>query len=381
VNDPISKFRTAARGLRKFDDGAVRLSVVNSTADPVGFLEDTVPIESHESVEGMRDHLLEKVTGAREHPSGCVVAERGDGDRTVLLNSHMDTVAPHVPYRREDGVVHGRGACDAKGPLAAAVAAYERFEATDDRTVRLVVSPDEETLSRGLHDYLSEEGADDVDLAVVGEPTSLDVCTAAKGRFEATVKLRGESAHAASGGGRNAVSCAAEAVRRLESLEPSRDELLGESRLTVTRIEGGEAANRVPERATLTLDRRPVPPESADGFVSLVEDALDGIDCGYDVRLADRPTPFLEPFRTDEEGADVRRFRDAVAEAVGAARVRPFGAACEASYIAEHAPVVVFGPGAIQEEDGTPVAHSEREYVRTDEVREAADALTRFVNS
>lgn len=352
---------------------------MNEAVDPVEFLEEAVPIESHEAVEEMRRYLLQKVTGATEHPSGCVVAERGEGDETVILNTHMDTVAPHVAYERDDGVIRGRGACDAKGPLTAMVAAYERFTAADDRTVRLVVSPDEETLSRGLHEYLNDGPSGD--FAVVGEPTELDLCTAAKGRFEATVELRGESAHAASGGGRNAVSCAAEAVRRLENVEQSSDELLGEARLTVTRVEGGEAANRVPERATLTLDRRPVPPESADDFVALVEETLEGVECEYDVNLADRPTPFLEAFRTDEDDGNVRRLRDAVEEVADETRFRPFGAATEASYLADRMPVVVFGPGAISEEDGTPVAHSEREYVRTEEVRAAADALTRFLNS
>lgn len=352
--------------------------------NPVAFLEDTVPIESHESVERMRDYLLENVTGATEHASDCVVAEKGEGEKgneTVVLNTHMDTVAPHVPYERDDGVVRGRGACDAKGPLAAMVSAYESFDTTEsDRCVRLVVSPDEETLSRGLHEYLRDEGGD-FEFAVVGEPTSLDVCTAAKGRFEATVEFVGESAHAASGGGTSAVSCAAGAVHRLEEIEPDIDELLGESRLTVTRFEGGEASNRVPERATLTLDRRPVPTETAEEFVALVNETLEGVGCDYEVRLADRPTPFLEAFRTDEEDTHVREFVDAV-EGVGVdTRVRPFEAATEASYLAAHAPVVVFGPGAIQEEEGKPVAHSEREYVGTEEVRKAADTLTRFLNA
>ena len=361
--------------------------------NPVAFLEETVPIESHESVEEMRDYLLENLTGATEHPSGCVVAEKGakEGDSgTVLLNTHMDTVAPHVPYGRDEGVVRGRGACDAKGPLAAMVSAYESFDTTEsDRAVRLVVSPDEETASQGINDYLSSEDAviKDVDFAVVGEPTELDLCTAAKGRFEATVVFHGESAHAASGDGKNAVSYASEAVRRLEALEPSYDEVLGESRLTVTRFEGGESANQVPERARVTLDRRPVPPETEEEFVEKVEEALEGIGCEYEVILPDSPSPESAAFRTDEENAHVQRLGDCVEEAVSGTEedaeveVRPFGAACEASYIASYTPVVVFGPGAISEDDGTPVAHSEREYVRTDEVRKAADALTRFLNA
>jgi len=359
-----------------------RKRVSSMNPDPVAFLEETVPIESHESVEAMRDYLVENVTGATTHESGCVVAEKGakDDNETVVFNTHMDTVAPHLQYERDEGLIRGRGACDAKGPLAAMVSAYESFDAADsDRTARLVVSPDEETLSHGLHDYLRAED-DGIDFAVVGEPTSLDVCTAAKGRFEATVEFVGESAHAASGDGTNAVSCASEAVRRLDAVESDHDEILDESRLTVTLFEGGEASNRVPERATLTLDRRPLPPETAEGFVTLVDETLDGIDCDYEIRLAERPTPFLEAFRTDEGDTHVQEFVEAVERAGGEPRVRAFEAATEASYLAQHAPVVVFGPGAISEDDGTPVAHSEREYVKTDEVRRAADALTQFLN-
>jgi len=348
--------------------------------DPVAFLEETVRIESHDGVERMRDYLVESLTGATVHTSGCVVAEKegSEGAPTFVLNTHMDTVAPHVPYERDEGVVRGRGSCDAKGPLAAMVSAFEN--AGTDATVRLVVSPDEETTSQGLDDYLEEEGGSDLaDFAVVGEPTELNICTAAKGRFEATVVFHGESAHAASGGGKNAVSCASEAVRRLESLKPSHDEVLGESRLTVTRVEGGESANQVPEKATITLDRRPVPPETEEGFVRLVEDALKGIDCEYEVCLPDHPSPESAAFRTDEENENVRRLRRCVEEVVDHkdTQLRPFGAACEASYIAGYSPVVVFGPGAI--DDGEPVAHSEREYVRVEEVRGAAEALTRFL--
>lgn len=348
----------------------------------MSFLEETVPIQSHDGVESMREYLVGNVTGASVHESGCVVAEKGDGKggSTVVFNTHMDTVAPHVPYERGEGVIRGRGSSDPKGSLAAMVSAFERAE--PEGTVRLVVSPDEETTSQGLYDYLEEETEGKggfADFVIVGEPTELDLCIGAKGRFQATVEFHGESAHAASGGGKNAVSSASEGVKRLERLEPDYDGFLGESRLTVTRIEGGESANQVPERATITLDRRPVPPETQRGFVSLIEDTLDGVECSHEVRLADRPTPFLGPFRTKENDKNTERLRKAVEEVVGSAELRPFGAATEASYLTEYAPVVVFGPGSI--DDGEPVAHSEREYVRTGEVRRAADVLTNFLET
>lgn len=347
-----------------------------SSLDPVGFLEDTVRIPSHESIEEIRGYLLDHVRNAEIHDSGCVVASKGSGEPKLLLNTHMDVVSPHIEYRRRDDVIMGRGACDAKASLAVMATAFNEVEPTG--TVELVVSPDEETSSVGLYEYVG--GGIDASMAVVGEPTGLDICTAARGRYEVEVDFRGESAHAASGTGINAVSCAAEAVQRLESMENMTDPVLGESTLTVTRISGGGASNQVPDKASLFIDRRSVPPESQHDFLDKVKQELNGLECGVEARFSTRPTPFLEAFRTDEDEEVVQALYGAVEEAVGEPEIRAFDAATEASYIAREVPTVVWGPGAISE-DGEPVAHSEREYVSVEEVKGARDALTSFIDA
>lgn len=345
--------------------------------DPVELLEDLVRIPSHEDVDEIRDSVLDRVDDASTHPSGCVVASKGEGEPHVLLNTHMDVVPPHIPYSRDGDMIRGRGACDAKGSLAAMAAAYHRVEPSEGG-VSLVVSPDEETTSEGLYSYV--ESGVDASMAVVGEPTGLDVCTAARGRYEVEVEFHGEAAHAASGAGKNAVSCAARAVRRLEAMEPMHDDLLGESRLTVTRLEGGGASNQVPEHASLFVDRRSVPPETQDEFLDKVRGELEGLDCTTDARFSDRPTPFLEAFRTSEDETVVQELSTAAESVAGEAHVRAFDAATEASYLAEEMPVVVFGPGRISE-DGEPVAHSDREYVAVEEVRQASSVLEEFLRS
>ncbi len=340
--------------------------------------EDLVRTPSHDSVDDVRELLLDEIDGAEADGSGCVVASKGGGDPHVVLNTHMDAVTPHVPFERDGDVVRGRGACDAKASLSAMATAFDAVE--PGCTVELVVSPDEETTSEGLYDYL--QGFDDGhpgDFSVVGEPTELDVCTAARGRFEVVVEFTGEAAHAASGGGVNAVSCAAEAVRRLKGMEPMDDDLLGESSLTVTRLEGGGAGNQVPAEASLFVDRRSVPPETAEEFRLKAEEMLRDLDCEVSVGFSERPTPFLEAFRTPEDDGFVQALVDAVDGEGCDPGVRPFGAATEASYLAEEMPVAVFGPGAI--DDGEPVAHAEREYVQLEEVRRATSALTSFLTS
>jgi acetylornithine deacetylase/succinyl-diaminopimelate desuccinylase-like protein len=353
-----------------------------SAFDTVGFHERAVRTASHEDVTEMRALLFETLedhgTEPRVDDAGNVLASRGDGNGPHLaLNTHIDTVPPHVEYARDGDVASGRGACDAKGPLAALLDAFLACDPGNGR-VTLAVTPDEETISTGA------AALDlDADGYIVGEPTGLDVCTAARGRFEGTVSLSGVAAHAAEPeSGVNAVAALAPLFRAVETFDdeygPGEHEQLGGPTLTVTTVEGGEATNQVPAECRFTLDRRSVPPETADGFAAEITEHLRAHAperVGVEFALKDRPTPFLEAWATDPDAPLARRL---VEESGGVAR--PFTAATEASYFAEDAPTVVFGPGVLADEEGA-VAHAEREYVKLSEVEEAAAAVRRTLDA
>jgi acetylornithine deacetylase len=389
--------------------------------DPIDFLERAVATPSHDDPGAMRELLVETLAAADADPTvddaGTVLASRGRGDPHLVVNTHLDTVAPHVPLARtaeppgpggDDGpvptaadgdVLRGRGACDAKGPLAAIVAAF--LAADPAGRLTLAVTPDEELLSTGAHALVERDDSPlaTADGVIVGEPTGLDVCTAARGRYEATVELRGEPAHAASDAGANAVGAAATAIRAIERYDEvagtAAHDQLGAPSLTVTGIDGGEASNRTPATCRLTVDRRPVPPETAaefrDGLAAHLRERV-GDRFEVDVTLADRPTPFLSAFATDPDEPLVGRLAAAARDAatagdadaptadVDAGEVRPFGAATEAAYFADLAPTVVFGPGDLADDLGA-VAHAEREYVRAAAVRAATRALTRALSA
>ncbi|SEH39511.1 acetylornithine deacetylase [Halopenitus malekzadehii] len=404
--------------------------------DPIAFLETAVRHPSHEDVGEMREFLLETLAEhgieARVDDAGNVLASKPSIDPDtgphVVCNTHIDTVTPHIPFERdpdatvegESGVdvIRGRGSCDAKGPLAALLVG---FLATDpDRgRLTLAITPDEEVHSLGaaaLTGGLEGTGDElDGDLYIVGEPTGLDVCTAAKGRFEGTIELSGETAHAAEDEGTNAVAAAEGAlgaVREFDADRPSHDQL-GPARLTPTVIDGGGATNQVPDRCAIVVDRRSIPPETAAGFrESLANDIRAAVpdDVGVAFELTDRESPFLEAFSTDPDHEFVRLLADAidaarpaggdtsagedtpadededahgVQDAPAAVRdrggaVRPFSAATEASYFSP-APTVVFGPGDLADAEGA-VAHADREYVRVREVEWAGDAVTRTLS-
>lgn len=391
-----------------------------SDFDPVSFLEDAVRIPSHESVDEMREFVVDRLDRRDADPEvvagGCVLAEKRSARPAagphLVLNTHLDTVAPHVPFERGEAraderggnasdaadesdaadAIRGRGSCDAKGPLAALLAGFLATE-PDRGRLTLALTPDEEALSLGAAALTGRlPGADDRldgDLFLVGEPTGLDACTAAKGRFQATVELSGTAAHAAEFAGANAVAAAEDALAAIRTFDAGADAhpQLGPPKLTPTVIEGGTATNQVPADCAITVDRRSVPPESAEGFRSSLAEAVresladapgdrDGVDA--DVALTDRESPFLEAFATDPDHDLVEAVAAGARNAVDAVGlpsdrggdVRPFGAATEASYFAP-APTVVFGPGDLADESGA-VAHAEREYVRVREVEAAA---------
>lgn len=351
--------------------------------DPPSLLADLVRIESHQTVDTVREYLVDTVEDARIHDeSGCVVASKGPDDASphVFLNSHMDVVPPHLSFREEDGVIHGRGACDAKGCLTTMIRAFERVDPESGR-VTLVVSPDEETYSEGLYDFLALEG-DTGDFAINGEPTGLDVCDAARGSLKYIVELSGSAAHAGTReSGRSAVSCAAQAVQRLESMDQMNHPYLGESSQTVSWIEGGpvdELTSQVPESVRLFVNRWSVPPETPEGFRDKMEAELADLECEVDVRYPYRPNRFLESYQLDDETV-VDDLASVVKDVTGTApEVKPFSVAAESSFFQRYMPVAVFGPGRIADEEG-PIAHSGREYLETAELEVAVDVMTRFL--
>lgn len=346
--------------------------------DPISFLECAVETPSHEDVDAMRELLVDAIEDAgveaRVDDAGNTLASKA-GTREgphVVLNTHIDTVTPHVPPKRDGDVLRGRGSCDAKGPLATLLAAFVASEPTRGR-LTLAVTPDEETESTGA-DALNL----DADCYIVGEPTELDACTAARGRFQGTVTLSGVAAHAAEPeSGVSAIQGAATALDALASFDeergPDTHPSLGAPTLTATTIEGGGATNQIPADCAFVIDRRSVPPESADGFFAGLREHLRAAipdDIGLAVKPQERTTPFLEAFDTPRDSDVVRALCGA-----GAGDPRPFGAATEASYFARDAPTVVFGPGYLADETGA-VAHAEREYVDLDEVETGTRIVT-----
>ncbi len=112
---------------------------------------------------------------------GNAVVVKGSGPTKIVLLGHIDTVPGDIPVRVEDGVLHGRGSCDAKGPLATFVAAAEQATG-DNATIIVVGAVGEESIgSPGAHEAATWPAPD---LCFIGEPSSWDaVCLGYRAPF------------------------------------------------------------------------------------------------------------------------------------------------------------------------------------------------------
>ena len=182
--------------------------------DPLDFLEELLSIPSPSGQEdAVAEYLVRQMTvlgfRARRDEVGNVVGTLGDAgtERAIVLLGHIDTVPGLVPVRREGGRLYGRGAVDAKGPLAAFVLAAARmaprlngvpFDHAHDVRLMVVGAVEEEAHSRGAR-HLTRT-MQPPDCAIIGEPGGWEGITLGyKGVLNVDYRLARPARHSASG--------------------------------------------------------------------------------------------------------------------------------------------------------------------------------------
>ena len=184
---------------------------------------------------------------------------------TLLLNSHHDTVKPNSAYTRdpfnphiEDGKLYGLGSNDAGGPLVSLIATFTHYYAEENlnHNILMVASMEEETAGpnslRGLLEILPK-----IDVAIVGEPTLLDLAIAEKGLIVFDAVIKGTPSHAAHPNNDNSIYNTIEVLEWFKNYKfPKVSEVLGPVKLTVTQISGGSQHNVVPAQVDLVIDVR-----------------------------------------------------------------------------------------------------------------------------
>ena len=184
---------------------------------------------------------------------------------TILLNSHHDTVKPSASWTIDpflptetDGKLYGLGSNDAGGALVSLIATFLTLQKEPDRPYNLILAAtaeEEVTGKNGIESILEDLGK--LDLAIVGEPTQMQMAVAEKGLMVLDCKSTGVSGHAARNEGVNAIYKAMQDIEWLRTFEfPRTSTLLGAVKMSVTQINAGSQHNVVPDSCTYVVDVR-----------------------------------------------------------------------------------------------------------------------------
>jgi acetylornithine deacetylase len=316
--------------------------------DPISLARTLIDIDSTTGREGEVGAWIARFLGDRgyrveEQPVSDgrfnVYASQADPP-AVVFSTHFDCVPPFFSSREERGLVFGRGACDAKGILAAQIAAAERLRASGETHVALLFLAGEERGSDGAR-IANLHAPAGVRYLVNGEPTDNRLAAATRGVLRVRLRAEGRAAHSAFPElGESAIDKLLDALMVIRGLQLPADPLLGRTHYTVGLIEGGVAPNVVSPHASAELMFRTV------GDIGPVREAL----------------RVVEGLVTIEHALDIPAVR---MHTVDGFETAVFPYASDVPLLGSWGKPLLVGPGSIH------VAHTVEEHVALDELRAA----------
>ena len=319
--------------------------------DVAAFTRQLVDIESITGNEGpvgrfLAQELLQlgyevRVTMAEGERANIFATSAEEPNPAVVFSTHMDTVPPFIPSSEDASCVYWRGACDAKGIIAAQIAAAEKLK-QEGIFAGLLFLVGEERDSLGAK--VANEQPNSCKFLINGEPTENRVATASKGALRVELTATGRMAHSAYPElGQSAIDKLVEALHRLRAMKLPEDPEVGPCTVNIGIIEGGRAPNVISDKARALLLFRLVAPSeplrqeivSALGGLVKVEFTLD--------------IPFVRLHKFEGLPTMVAKFTTDIPALSNWGRP------------------LLLGPGSIH------VAHTEGEYVEKKQLREAVE--------
>ena len=267
----------------------------------------------------------------------------------VVFSTHMDTVPPFIPSSEDATRIYGRGSCDAKGIIAAQIAAAEKLRRENIYAGMLfVVGEERDSLgAKVANDYVGQERANQQGARcylVNGEPTENRIALASKGTLRVEVTATGRMAHSAYPElGESAIDKLLAVLSRLRSMPLPSDPEIGPCTLNIGLIEGGRAPNVIPDYAHADLLYRLIGP-SKELRRQIVATAGDAVKVTFPLEI-----PFLRLRTVDGVPTMTAAFTTDV----------PF--------LTNWGEPLLIGPGSIH------VAHTEGEYIDKQQLAEAID--------
>ncbi len=282
---------------------------------------------------------------------GNVIARTGSGKPRVLLCGHMDTVEGWIPVERRRNVLFGRGAVDAKGPLAAMIVAAARHLARDGQgSITLVAVVDEEGRSKGIKHFLAH-CREEFDYAIFGEPgRAYGVSIAYRGRALLRLTVKTKEGHSATPHlFKNAIEHAYKALEKIkETIVTRTEDFFHSTSVCPTIIRGGKTDNVVPGECQIIIDVRIPPNMEPHQILEKARKVAESYSAEEKVEVQVELLDSIKGFEVSEEAPLVEAFKEAIRKITEREPIlRRKTASCDANlFVAERkTPTVVYGPG------------------------------------
>jgi acetylornithine deacetylase len=210
----------------------------------------------------------------------------------VVFSTHLDTVPPFIASSEDDEYVYGRGACDAKGIIAAQIAAAEQLRAQGCEEIGLLFTVDEEVSSLGARRANEHWLARACRYLINGEPTGNLLATGSKGSLRLRVKTTGRAAHSAyPEEGESAIEKLLDALASVREIGWPVDPFFGETTCNIGLISGGTRTNIIPAEAEAQLHIRLTKESKIVG--EILERAIDGSGACVELLSVSEPVRML----------------------------------------------------------------------------------------
>jgi len=271
----------------------------------------------------------------------------------IVFSTHMDTVPPFIRSSEDADCIYGRGSCDAKGIIAAQIAASERLR-QQGIYVGLLFVVGEERDSLGAHvanEYAAAQPQHRCKYLVNGEPTENRIALASKGTLRVEVTASGRMAHSAYPElGESAIDKLLEALTRLRAMPLPTDKEIGPCTLNIGLIEGGRAPNVIPDYAHADLLYRLIGP-SRELRKEIIQTGGDQVKVEFPLEL-----PFLRLRTVDGLPTMIAAFTTDIPK------------------LTNWGEPLLIGPGSIH------VAHTEGEFIEKRQLADAIGGVARLID-
>lgn len=322
---------------------------------------------------------------AHQRVGNNIICRNNQGSRSqIMLCAHIDTVKPSEDYSfdpytpdyktaaevisrmtdkvlNEEDLTAGLGSNDDGASVVSMIAAYRYLsEQEDAKDLILVLTCEEERSGKGGMTTLWNELKDEVEMAVVGEPTGMRAATSERGLLVIDAEAEGVSGHAARNEGVNALYIAIEDIGKIRAHKFAKvSPYMGEVNVNVTQINAGTAHNVIPDRCTFVVDIRPT-----EQYTN--EEILNELQAICRSRLV--PRNLSNRSSASKEDSALQKTAQTL-------EIETFSSPTTSDWMRISCDAVKMGPGE------SPRSHKKDEYVLTEEIRKGINTYIEFIEN